>query len=205
MINDRTIGNCLVSDFGFAFYRGPEKHYYVIISNNCFIFGETLFLKDFEASSAGRLTQSYDRQQSKAMTAEPNSQVNDANAVDNTPAAPVIQTPEEGQQSLGPKNMDRFECLACGYKYEPVKGDDRSNISPGVPFQEIPLNWRCPVCGAPKKRFANIGPAGTPSGFKENLKYGLGVNVLTPGQKSILIFGGLALGFLFFLSLYGLR
>jgi rubredoxin len=104
-----------------------------------------------------------------------------------------------------PQELDRFECLACGYKYEPVKGDDRSDIAPGTSFEDIPLNWRCPVCSAPKKRFANIGPVGTPSGFKENLNYGLGVNVLTPGQKSILIFGGLALGILFFLSLYGLR
>jgi hypothetical protein len=46
---------------------------------------------------------------------------------------------------------------------------------------------------------------GAPSGFEENLKFGLGVNSLTPGQKNLLIFGALALGFLFFLSLYGLQ
>ncbi|MFN6219940.1 MAG: rubredoxin, partial [Aphanizomenon sp.] len=46
---------------------------------------------------------------------------------------------------------------------------------------------------------------GTSSGFKENLGYGLGVNTLTPTQKNILIFGALALGFLFFISLYGLQ
>ena len=40
---------------------------------------------------------------------------------------------------------------------------------------------------------------------KENLGYGFGVNTLTPSQKNILIFSALALGFLFFLSLYGLR
>jgi len=114
-------------------------------------------------------------------------------------------TEEEAQQPLSPKEMDQFECLACGYTYEPAKGDDRNKIPPGVPFEELAVNWRCPVCGAPKKRFVNIGPVGSPSGFKENLKYGLGVNVLTPGQKSVLIFGSLALAVLFFLSLYGLR
>ena len=140
------------------------------------------------------------------MTAEPNPQVDDRDASPTeTVSDAVAQASEEVSKPLTPAEMDRFECLACGYKYEPVKGDDRSTISTGVPFQEIPLNWRCPVCSAPKKRFANIGPAGTPSGFKENLNYGLGVNALTPGQKSILIFGGLAVGVLFFLSLYGLR
>ena len=109
------------------------------------------------------------------------------------------------QAALSPSQMDRFECRACGYFYEPDKGDDRAGIPRGVEFEELPNTWRCPVCGAPKRQFSNMGPAGAPSGFKENLKYGFGVNALTPGQKNILIFGGLALGFLFFLSLYGLR
>ncbi|MGF1569358.1 MAG: rubredoxin [Nodosilinea sp.] len=101
--------------------------------------------------------------------------------------------------------MDRYECRSCGYSYEPTKGDSQSKIPVGVAFEDLPLNWRCPVCSAPKKQFSNIGPAGAPSGFKENLNYGLGVNRLTPGQKNILIFGALALGFLFFISLYGLK
>lgn len=139
------------------------------------------------------------------MSTEPNQPVDEVNAVPDDVSEESDGTPEEAAIPLTPREMDQFECLACGYTYEPVKGDDRGNIPAGVPFQDVPLNWRCPVCGAQKKRFANIGPAGTPSGFKENLNYGLGVNVLTPGQKSVLIFGALALGFLFFLSLYGLR
>ena len=118
------------------------------------------------------------------------------------------EVPQESgadQAVLSPKEMDCYECRACGYSYEPAKGDSRVNIPPGTPFEELPLNWRCPVCSAPKRQFSNIGPVGSPSGFKENLGYGFGVNTLTPGQKSILIFGSLALGVLFFLSLYGLR
>ena len=60
-------------------------------------------------------------------------------------------------------------------------------ISIKIGHEALAANWRCPVCGAQKKRFANVGPAGTPSGFKENLDFGLGVNRLTPGQKSILM------------------
>jgi hypothetical protein len=40
------------------------------------------------------------------------------------------------------------------------------------------------------------------SGFKENLKFGLGGNAMTAGQKSNLIFGGLAIGFIIFMSGY---
>jgi rubredoxin len=110
----------------------------------------------------------------------------------------------EENQPLEPMMMDRYECGACGYIYEPVRGDG-SKIAAGTAFQEISTSWRCPVCGASKRQFANVGPAGNPSGFKENLGYGLGVNTLTPGQKNILIFGALFLGFLFFMSLYGLK
>ncbi len=99
---------------------------------------------------------------------------------------------------------DRFECRSCGYVYEPLKGDDRRNIPSNTPFASLDTSWRCPVCTAPKVQFSNIGPKGKASGFEENLGYGLGVNVMTPGQKNILIFGALAVAFLFFMSLYGL-
>lgn len=106
---------------------------------------------------------------------------------------------------VDPQSLDRHECGACGYIYEPDKGDSKSQIAPGTPFEELPSNWRCPVCGARTSQFRNLGPVGNPSGFKENLGYGLGVNTLTPGQKNLLIFGALAVGFLLFLSLYGLQ
>jgi rubredoxin len=103
------------------------------------------------------------------------------------------------------KTLDRYECRACGYVYEPVRGDDKNQIPAGTTFTELPLTWHCPVCGAKTTAFSNIGPVGNPSGFKENLGYGLGVNTLTPGQKNILIYGALILALLFFLSLYGLQ
>ncbi len=114
---------------------------------------------------------------------------------------PAVLAPEK----LAPEDMDCYECRSCGYSYEPTKGDSRAKIAMGTSFDDLPLNWRCPVCSAPKKRFNNIGPVNAPSGFKENLDFGLGVNRLTPGQKNILIFTALALSFMFFISLYGLR
>ena len=108
-------------------------------------------------------------------------------------------------EALEPQSLDRYECGACGYIYEPVRGDNTNNVAPDTAFLDLSEDWRCPVCGVRKARFTNIGPKGNPSGFQENLKYGFGVNALTPGQKNILIFGALALGLLFFLSLYGLN
>jgi rubredoxin len=97
------------------------------------------------------------------------------------------------------------ECRACGYVYEPAKGDRKNNIPPNTEFEDLPDSWRCPVCGASQKVFIKIKATNVASGFEENLKYGLGVNSLTPGQKNLLIFGGLALGIIFFLSMYSLN
>lgn len=128
-------------------------------------------------------------------------------AVDPKPAEELtgdLNPTEPAPEEQDPKELDRYECRSCGYTYEPAKGDGQS-IEPGTPFTELPLTWRCPVCGSKASAFANVGPVGNPSGFKENLGYGLGVNTLTPGQKNILIYGAMALAILFFLSLYGLK
>jgi rubredoxin len=100
----------------------------------------------------------------------------------------------------------RFECRSCGYVYDPDEGVKKVGIEAGTAFEDLnPLSFRCPVCRSRMPAFRDIGPSSKASGFEENLNYGLGVNRLTPGQKNVLIFGGLALAFAFFLSLYSLR
>ena len=42
----------------------------------------------------------------------------------------------------------------CGYEYDPAKGDPDSGIAPGTPFEAIPDDWVCPVCGLGKSEFA---------------------------------------------------
>ena len=126
----------------------------------------------------------------------------------NEPAKEEQVVPEETlarEKTLAEQAPPSYECRSCGYVYVPSKGDSQGNISPGTLFTDLPDDWRCPVCGVRKTQFTNIGAQGAPSGFAENLNYGFGVNRLTPAQKNILIFGALALGFLFFLSLYGLN
>jgi rubredoxin len=49
--------------------------------------------------------------------------------------------------------MAKYECTVCGYIYDPELGDPDSGIKPGTPFEELPDNWVCPVCGAAKDEF----------------------------------------------------
>jgi len=52
--------------------------------------------------------------------------------------------------------MAKYECQACGYIYDPEQGDVDGNIAPGTPFEVIPNDWECPVCGAPKSTFRRV-------------------------------------------------
>ena len=100
----------------------------------------------------------------------------------------------------------RFECRSCGYVYDPDEGVKKVGIEAGTAFEDLdPAGFRCPVCRSRKPAFRDIGPREKASGFEENLNFGIGVNRMTPGQKNVLIFGGLALAFAFFLSLYSFR
>jgi rubredoxin len=53
--------------------------------------------------------------------------------------------------------MKKYVCTACGYVYDSEKGDPDSGIKPGTPFEELPDEWVCPVCGAPKSMFVEEG------------------------------------------------
>ncbi|MFC2007270.1 rubredoxin [Chloroflexota bacterium] len=52
--------------------------------------------------------------------------------------------------------MAKYRCTVCGYIYDPELGDSENNIEPGTPFEEIPDNWVCPLCGAAKTEFERI-------------------------------------------------
>ncbi|TAJ44539.1 rubredoxin [Methanofollis fontis] len=52
--------------------------------------------------------------------------------------------------------MERYQCMVCGYIYDPEKGDPDGGISPGTAFDDLPETWVCPVCGAAKSNFAKM-------------------------------------------------
>jgi len=52
--------------------------------------------------------------------------------------------------------MQKYKCSVCGYVYDPVKGDDTKGIPPNTPFEKLPDNWVCPVCGVGKDMFEKV-------------------------------------------------
>lgn len=45
--------------------------------------------------------------------------------------------------------MEQYVCLVCGYIYDPEEHDN-------VAFEDLPADWRCPICSVGKDRFTRV-------------------------------------------------
>ena len=52
--------------------------------------------------------------------------------------------------------MAQWRCTVCGYIYDEIEGDPKADIPSGTPFEKLPADWTCPVCGAGKDAFEKI-------------------------------------------------
>lgn len=52
--------------------------------------------------------------------------------------------------------MTQMECGVCWYVFDPAKGDGVWPVQPGTAFQDLPPDWRCPVCDAPQEKFLKV-------------------------------------------------
>ncbi|HMK88308.1 MAG TPA: rubredoxin [Methylocystis sp.] len=52
----------------------------------------------------------------------------------------------------------RMECGVCWRVYDPAEGDPVWQVAPGTPFAELPEDWRCPNCDAPREKFLKADP-----------------------------------------------
>jgi rubredoxin len=52
--------------------------------------------------------------------------------------------------------MKKYLCSICGYIYDPAKGDPEHGAKIGTPFESLPADWVCPVCGAAKSMFEPV-------------------------------------------------
>ena len=50
--------------------------------------------------------------------------------------------------------MDKYVCDLCGYIYDPAEGDPDNGVAPGTPWEQVPADWVCPLCGVGKDQFS---------------------------------------------------
>ncbi len=60
-----------------------------------------------------------------------------------------VKEPESKPTSAGA----RFTCSICGFQYDPEEGDPSMGIPPGTAWEDVPDDYKCPICNAGKEYF----------------------------------------------------
>ena len=47
-------------------------------------------------------------------------------------------------------------CLICGWIYDESEGLPEEGIAAGTRWDQVPMNWTCPECGARKEDFEMV-------------------------------------------------
>ncbi|MFA7661721.1 MAG: rubredoxin [Anaerovoracaceae bacterium] len=50
--------------------------------------------------------------------------------------------------------MKKYVCNLCGYVYDEAAGDPDNGVAAGTKWEDVPEDWVCPLCGAPKEEFS---------------------------------------------------
>ena len=69
---------------------------------------------------------------------------------------PVIAADEIEPQHEHTFDGESYVCSICGFTYHPAEGDSSMGIPPGTPFEELPEDYKCPVCNAGKEYFKKV-------------------------------------------------
>jgi rubredoxin len=52
--------------------------------------------------------------------------------------------------------MKTYMCVICGFIYDEEQGYPEEGIAPGTKWEDVPMNWKCPECGAGKEDFEMV-------------------------------------------------
>jgi len=124
------------------------------LGSHYLIIGEVLDAD--EISDEEPLTYQYYREKYKMLSPKNSPTYIDKSILDaETSAIPKNEVKEE------PEHEPIFDgkcwvCVICGYTYDPEEGDPTIGIAPGTPFENLPEDYRCPICNAAKEYFQEV-------------------------------------------------
>jgi flavin reductase (DIM6/NTAB) family NADH-FMN oxidoreductase RutF/rubredoxin len=71
----------------------------------------------------------------------------------NAPTYAASRAATDAESAERSRKMKKYVCQVCGYVYDPAAGDPDNGVPAGTPFEKLPADWVCPVCGAGKDQF----------------------------------------------------
>mgnify|MGYP001564110928 CR=1 FL=1 len=60
------------------------------------------------------------------------------------------------QSDLSGADYKQYMCLICGFIYDEALGRPAEGIPPGTRWEDVPIYWVCPDCGAIKDDFEMV-------------------------------------------------
>jgi flavin reductase (DIM6/NTAB) family NADH-FMN oxidoreductase RutF/rubredoxin len=66
---------------------------------------------------------------------------------------PEKESVEEHKHEYTRDESGVYTCSICGFQYDPEEGDPALGIPPGTPFEDLPEDYKCPICNAGKDYF----------------------------------------------------
>jgi len=162
-----------IGRFGFKSGRDEDKfkgvNYKIgvtgspIIMENTLAYMEAEVVMEMDAGThtlfVGKLVEAENIKKAKPLTYDYYHQIKNGVSPKNAPTYIPKEEKSEKEINKGGKEvakMAKFKCTVCGYIYEPKKGDPESGVNPGTPFEDLPDDWVCPVCGAGKDEFEEV-------------------------------------------------
>jgi len=127
-----------------------------VLAEHCIGYLECNLLHEFDLGThtlfTGELSDAKELKKDKPLTYKYYREVKKGTTSKNAPTYRGSKG-EAAAEAGGQDTSQKYRCQVCGYVYDPAKGDIEHNITPGTAFEDLPSEWRCPICGVSKDNF----------------------------------------------------
>lgn len=121
------------------------------LGSHYLIIGEVLDAD--EISDEEPLTYKHYRDKYKMLSPKNSPTYIDKSALDAETTTPSAVVKEEEPEHEHLFDGESYVCMICGFTYNPEEGDPSMGISPGTSFEDLPEDYKCPICNASKEYF----------------------------------------------------
>lgn len=126
----------------------------VDLGSHYLIIGE--ILDSDEISDEEPLTYQYYREKYKMYSPKNSPTYIEKSLLDAEPVASSAEVKEEEPEHEHIFDGESYVCVICGFTYNPEEGDPSMGVPPGTPFEDLPEDYRCPICNAAKEYFKKV-------------------------------------------------
>ena len=78
-------------------------------------------------------------------------------SLEETPASHAAEAPQASADGAAcADDFKQWVCVICGWVYDEAAGLPDEGIAPGTRWEDVPINWTCPECGARKEDFEMV-------------------------------------------------